>query len=329
MKQVIFVPIEVLEERYSAQWLTWFSRDFKALGLDPIIVGAQDLRKIRQGQFLDVFETCKYKTDQMAEILTLVEAGFEGTIFFMDGWFPGIEHLAYIRSNANRKLNLVGILHAGTWDPWDFLTQNGCREWAHWLESAWLIIFDRVLVATEFHKEMIEDARGLVNASGKIKVVKFPCYRNDALRNETPKENIVLFPHRLAPEKRPQEFEEVTEIFRQRYPKEMVDLGIRFLRTKDACKTKAEYYELLARSRVVFSSADQETFGIAMLEGVALGCWPVAPDRLSYRETLAEFPRYNNLGDAADLILRALLQKDLPAVCYSDATVKIIQAALE
>jgi glycosyltransferase involved in cell wall biosynthesis len=47
---------------------------------------------------------------------------------------------------------------------------------------------------------------------------------------------------------------------------------------------RAEYWSWLARADVAVSTALQETFGIAVVEAMLAGCWPLLPDRLSYRE---------------------------------------------
>lgn len=50
--------------------------------------------------------------------------------------------------------------------------------------------------------------------------------------------------------------------------------------------TAGEYWAWLARADVVVSTAAQENFGYAMLEAMAAGAVPVAPDRLAYPEIL-------------------------------------------
>ena len=135
MEKMILVPIEILEERYSAQWYEWFTKYLTENNYDYEVVGDTKPRTIKHGEFLDVYETNKYKLKQLLEIIEKIENGFEGTIFFMDLWFPGIQTLAYIRDCLGKKIKFKGILHAGTWDKWDFLSQKGCGVWAKYFED--------------------------------------------------------------------------------------------------------------------------------------------------------------------------------------------------
>lgn len=52
---------------------------------------------------------------------------------------------------------------------------------------------------------------------------------------------------------------------------------------------RAEYQRVLASADLVVSTARHEFFGIAMVEAIAAGAFPVAPRRLAYPEVLAAF----------------------------------------
>jgi hypothetical protein len=101
---------------------------------------------------------------------------------------------------------------------------------------------------------------------------------------DTPKRNLILFPHRIAPEKQ-------VEIFRD-LAGQMPEY--QFVVCQDSQLTKDEYHKLLAESKMVFSCSLQETLGIGCYEGALLDAMPLVPDRLSYHEMYdAEF-RYHS-----------------------------------
>jgi glycosyltransferase involved in cell wall biosynthesis len=65
---------------------------------------------------------------------------------------------------------------------------------------------------------------------------------------------------------------------------------------------REEYLTRLEESQFVLSTAQQETFGYAVLEGLALGCFPVVPDRLSYPELYPNHCRYKTIKDAVEIL---------------------------
>ena len=101
------------------------------------------------------------------------------------------------------------------------------------------------------------------NLYNNIKVTGIPFYANN-LREKYPhdkKENIVVFPHRIAPEKNPEMFDKLA----LRFPE------YKFVKTIDVTKTSEEYFELLAKSKIMVSFAQQETFGYSTVEGNGSG----------------------------------------------------------
>jgi len=271
------IPIEDLEERYSAQWNRWFPREFNYYNVPfQTITGVPLTNKIETGAFLDVVGTNYWKACQLQQICELIYSGKikQGDkLFFHDLWFPGLEMVQYMRQGLGIDFKIYGILHAGTYDPHDFLSQKGMTYWAHKLEESWLSFVDKVFVSTNYHKQLLLENR-LVEPS-KIVVTGLPIYPEEFVKT-APKENIVVFPHRLDPEKQPTFFNELK--------RKGQNLNWKFVKTKEICSNKQEYYDLLNRAKIAVSFALQETWGIAQLESLFCGCIPVVPDRLSYSE---------------------------------------------
>ncbi len=312
MKLWLF-PIEPLEERYSAQWLEWFPRELQDLGAEvEVVLGKQLSSTIKTGEFLDTIDTNHYKATQTArfmQILRLGKVSADDWVLLLDGWSPAITSLAYVRDTNNLNFKIASCLHAGTWDPHDFLTYSGLGHWASKVETGWFRATDLIFVATLFHKNLLLKY-GRVDNPNKIRVTGFPIYpdfvteRRKAMMEE--KQPIVVFPHRLAQEKQPELFAQLETSYKQKYGGKL-----EWVRSKDVCDSKDAYYDLLAKSKVAVSTALQETWGIAMLESMLLGCVPVAPAHLSYPETIKD-PNllYSSGANAVDLIHQAVNAKE-------------------
>lgn len=294
------VPIEPLEERYSSQWLDWTCRKMgEQLGKGTlktnwkfILPTEGQYDKIENGAFLDVIGTNVYKNKQMEEILHMFQMQQikNGDIFwFHDLWFPGLEMLFYIRDALGIHFKICGCLHAGTYDPYDYLTQKGMDRWGRHLERCWFQEVDHIFVATNFHRDLLmKDWSGPKNP--RIHVTGFPIYPDTFVpggRTRTP--NVfpndlsklrIVFPHRLNNEKNPHLFAMLQDLLAGESGYE----NVQFIRTKELCKTKKEYYETLQSCHIAVSFANQETWGIAMQEAVFCGCMPIVPNHLSYTE---------------------------------------------
>ncbi len=299
--RVLFFPIEPLEERYSADWYKWFVSEFEKYKIDFHVFDPIPLSdKITSGSFLDVCGTNWYKAIQIKRFSEFVYKGHvkDGdVVFLMDAWFPGLESIAYIRDALNLKFRICGIFHAGTYDPYDFLTKKGMGHWGKPLEESWFRILDKIFVATKFHKRLLMKTREI--DPKKIVVTGLPTMLYPSLIDNENKENIIVFPHRLDSEKNPDMF----SLLKESGIGEMLrKAGWKFIFSKKATKSKKEYYDLLWKSKISVSFADQETFGIAMIESVMNGCFPVVPDKLSYTELYHPIFHYHSFSDAIELV---------------------------
>jgi len=99
------------------------------------------------------------------------------------------------------------------------------------------------------------------------------------------KRNLILFPHRIAPEKQVDIFRDLKEQLPQ----------YEFVVCQERELTKNEYHNLLGEAKLVFSANLQETLGISWYEGALVGALPMVPDRLSYKEMALDDFKYPSI----------------------------------
>jgi hypothetical protein len=201
-------------------------------------------------------------------------------------------------------VTIHGLWHAGSYDPQDFLGRLiGDAPWVRHAEKSFFESIDHNYFATEFHvklffDELLEDGWPTENPwyeedwaerydSGKIVKTGWPMEYMDTTL--TPykgmdKRDLILFPHRIAPEKQVEIFRDLKEHLPQ----------YEFVVCQDQQLTKNEYHNLLGESKLVFSANLQETLGISCYEGALVDAIPMVPDRLSYSEMYYEGFKYPN-----------------------------------
>lgn len=287
MNNLFIIPIEPIETRYTKHWFEYIPKQFKENLKNWNVVqldhGVNEAPKNDSGAFFNFAFTSQFKALQANMIAELFSNGKvkDGDLFFFtDYWNPTVFTLRYVAALYKIKVKIVGICHAGLWDPQDMLTAAfGSEEWGHSLESALDAAYDKLFFATGFSKNLY--CTKYQNSSDRCVVTGFPMeyyanfFEDYDIAKHGPKQNIVCFPHRKAPEKKYEEFLKLKEMLPQ----------YEFIVAMDVCKTKDEYHNLLYRSKICFSAATQETLGISMgIEALIAQCAPIIPDRLSYAE---------------------------------------------
>ena len=288
MAKVFLVDLEAVETRYTGQWKTHLPDSLRRHGHDvQVIDGPTDIPKATTpGAFLNFGGTNIYKSSQVEKISRLfcdgrISAGDH--FIFTDAWHPGIINLKYMSELLQIPVIIHALWHAGSYDPQDFLGRLiGNAAWVRNAEKSFFCAIDHNYFATDFHIDMFcenlwgSDRRD-IKVSNKIVRSGWPMeYMEDALTpyKGMPKRDLILFPHRIAPEKQ-------VEIFRdlkQQLPQ------YEFVVCQDQYLTKNEYHNLLGEAKIVFSANLQETLGISCYEGCIVDAVPMVPDRLSYRE---------------------------------------------
>jgi hypothetical protein len=215
---------------------------------------------------------------------------------FTDAWHPGIINLKYMSELLQIPVTIHALWHAGSYDPQDFLGRLiGDAPWVRHAEKSFYSAIDHNYFATEFHIELFcKNLLGYENsdivrqfAPNKIVRTGWPMeYMVDTLDmyKNMPKRNLILFPHRVAPEKQVEIFRDLKEHLPQ----------YEFVVCQDQQLTKNEYHNLLGEAKLVFSANLQETLGISWYEGAIVDAIPMVPDRLSYSEMALDAFKYPN-----------------------------------
>ncbi len=285
------VDLEAVETRYTKQWKIELPKILKKNNHTvKIISGGESPQATTPGAFLNFGGTNVYKSKQL-EIIGLAFCNGEvrdGDYFlYTDAWNPTVIQLKYMAELLNVKIKIGGMWHAGSYDPQDFLGRLiGDKPWVRYAEKSMFECFDHNYFATNFHIDMflnnLLDKEVVVNNS-KIVRCGWPMeYLKDTLYDykNSSKENIILFPHRLAPEKQLDIFLDLKKTMPQ----------YEFIVCQDKQLDKHQYHTLLGKSKMVFSANLQETLGISWYEGALVNCIPMVPNRLSYKEmALDEF----------------------------------------
>lgn len=289
MKKIWILGLEPLETRYTGEWYPQFKEVFKKFGVKyEFIYGERIKMDLQSKFFLDPLGTNLWKASQMTEMLKRFDKVGDGDVILTwDFWHPGLECLAYVRSFLDKKFYVVGVAHAGTYDPWDLTYQIGMGQYGKFFEEGWFKILDAVFVATQFHKDLILKTRSVEES--KIHVTGLPVDLKKVGRFAKKwknKKNQIVFTGRRSVEKG---FEEVLSL------KDLWKLPI--IVALDLGLTKPQYHKLLGESKVVFAPSKQETFGYGIVEGIANGCIPVVPDTLSFRDYVLPKYRYKEFTD--------------------------------
>jgi len=300
MKPTIWIfSLEPIETRYTAQWHEHLPKLFKnKLGSKFNVVqidGIQKDSRTTPGAFLNFSDTNYWKSSQLCNFLDHYNKGETSTndhILFADAWNPAIIQIKYMKDLLGFNWKLHGLFHAGSYDPQDFLGRLiGDAPWVRDAERSFFGAVDHNYFASQFHIDMFADvfmdpwAKESCINSDKLIHTGWPMdYMEDMFNmyKNMPKRDLILFPHRIAPEKQVEIFRDLKEYLPQ----------YEFVVCQEQDLTKNEYHNLLGEAKLVFSANLQETLGISWYEGALVGALPLVPDRLSYTEMAFDTFKY-------------------------------------
>jgi len=309
--KIYLVDIESVPTRYTCEWKTHVPQLLQDNGFDvEVVEGDTTIPKAATpGAFLNFGGTNMYKSTQvhrLAELFTngTIQAGDH--IIFTDAWHPGIINVKYMSELLNIPVVTHGLWHAGSYDPNDFLGRLvGDKPWIRHAEQAMIAAYDRNWIATAAHFKLMNQTYDIFHDSSFDKTGWPMEYTKSMIAPEAwdKKENIIVFPHRIAPEKRLDLFQELAARPELAHYQFCVAMKMNL--------TKTEYHVLLQRARFAVSFADQETLGISMYESACAGACPLVPNRLSYSEMYDPMFKQANSVDMAVTAILEYEQKNI------------------
>jgi len=297
---IYVVDIEAVSTRYTGQWQSHVPNLLRKAGHNvQVISGPTDIPSATTpGAFLNFGGTNIYKARQVEQMGRLfcngaVHAGDH--FIFTDAWHPGIVNLKYMSELLHIPVTIHALWHAGSYDPQDFLGRLiGDAKWVRHTEQSFFHAIDHNYFATDFHIDLFaktfsetvdNEWKMTMIEQGKIVRTGWPMeYMDDTLNlyKGMKKRDLILFPHRIAPEKQVEIFRDLKEQLPQ----------YEFVICQEQELTKNEYHNLLGEAKIVFSANLQETLGISCYEGALVGAIPMVPDRLSYTEMYYDLFKY-------------------------------------
>lgn len=288
-----YFPLEYVDSRYTQDMDITLQKELKKQKKKYTVVGKTEVQTINNKQdFLNSTQTSKRKLEQISLVTELFASNKiqDGdTFFFADLWHCGIEAIPYMAYFNKKTISISGILHAGSFTPTDFVANM--KPWAKYYEMSIISMCKKVFLgSTQPKKDLIDQQ--YIKQYGNLYVTGIPIDTQLMYKKVKPikwnkKENIILFTGRLADEKQPYLFDKLKDI----YP------NYRFIKTQEQNLNKKQYYQLLAKSKLMISFALQENYGISAIECAAYGVNLLCPNRLSYPELYPKKFLYNNMEE--------------------------------
>jgi len=296
---IVYAPLEHIEQRYTTHldrdilnYLNTYKINYHYLEPKTLTKG------IKNGSFLDSDNTVYRQFYQFNELIRLLlnnKLPKDITLFSTDIWNFSLLAVPYLNYFSNYNIKIKGVLHAGSFTDTDFVRQM--ERTYKGFEEILFDITDKIFVASNFIAQDVVQKR-FVNPD-KIIVSGLPIDEKGLDIKPVKKENIIVFNGRNVDEKQPYLF----DLLKERLP------DYKYVNTQKMNLNKTDYYNLLNKSKVVVSFALQENFGYGIQEAVRLGCIPILPNRLVYKEQFNNDYLYNNFDNCVRMVYNAMNDK--------------------
>ena len=338
-----YVPVEPLEERYTASWFKNIPTFFESKGAEVNVINGQVLtHSVEVGTFLDINSTVYYKSNQLGNIAYMFNKKIvrPGDIFFFgDAEFWGLESVRLMSQMNNVPVKIFAFLHAASYTTEDAFSV--AESYQKFTELGWLASCDGIFVGSTYHKQAVFSRR-LQKYAGRdaswiikrIHVTGNPLFESDypLMKLNTPKQKQLIICNRFDYEKRPNLSLDFAYILKRRHP------DLRIIITTSRPKftsnrkwlveyarkleqdgiveiysdlSKYAYLEYLAQSKVMLSNTIEENFGYTVVEACLHGTVPIVPNDFSHPELLEghEFCLYDSEDEIVEKVETVLAGK--------------------
>lgn len=341
--RIIYVPIEPLEERYTASWYKNFPKAFEELGAEVVVIDGEALSDtIEVGTFLDINSTVHYKMSQLQKIAKMFSEGFfkdNDHFFFGDVEFWGLESVRLMAQMNKVGIKMHGYLHAASFTKGDAFAI--AEDYQKFTEVGWAACLNTVFVPTNYQRSAFNSRR--LNRIAKdhllesrLCVVGNPLFLSDYDMSKVEKKKQIVLPNRFDVEKNPlQSLRAALQVARRHGCSVVITTGRKKFR--GSCKetirkaynlieeasregldvdvktglTKAEYHKILAESMFMYSHSEEESFGYCIVEAMLYRCIPVVYDGASHKElvpeTVESVPLRFTTGDDSVIAMNVLM----------------------
>jgi len=276
MGRIIFVPQFPAEMRYQEWWLYKFEKEFKKNFEEVIVLGKTTSiqnKNIKYGKiFSPVNSSVEFELDQIKEYISL-DIKKDDVLFLSDISFPGLFCNILYHKKCSK---MFAFCHATSINKFDYFEKD--RNSKFYVESSNSILFDKIFVGSNYHKEK------LINMGNDIywkntEVVYLPKPTINIIKED--KIYNIISVARPTIQKVNKEIEDKVE--------------------KNICRiirkqftTWDEYYKFLSRSKILLISSHEDTFNYTILEAIMCDTIVLAPNKLCFPELLPEEYLYND-----------------------------------
>ena len=286
MTRLLYVPQYPTKMRYQEWWWRQFKKAFEMAYDQVIVLGEQCLKDSAvfdsklEGNFSDLHGSLTLEMIQSAQYLGMVQD--DDILFVSDISYPGFFCSSLFHK---RPKKMFGFAHATAINNLDYFKNIANEKFA--VECAHMKLFDKIFVATEYHKKKLND-RGIMNV---VSLGALPDHDFQHVPDQIKKRNLVSV-MRLCNQKVDLDIEE--EIVRE----------FRMPITRNDFKNWGYYYSFLETAEIMLITSKEETYGYTVVDAIRSGCIPLAPRDYSYPELIPDEFLYSDIGELKRKIKR-------------------------